>query len=52
VRVRDLCCSGKKEALSNVGGLLCVNDDALYEQLRNLTVVVEGFPTYGGLACR
>jgi tryptophanase len=48
-----LCiCSGKKEALANVGGLLCCNDDALYETLRNLTIVVEGYPTYGGLACR
>ena len=38
--------TGKKEALANVGGLLCCNDDALYEQLRNLTIVVEGYPTY------
>lgn len=37
--------TGKKEALANVGGLLCCNDDALYEQLRNLTIVVEGYPT-------
>lgn len=44
--------SGKKEALANVGGLLCCNDDTLYESLRNLTIVVEGYPTYGGLACR
>lgn len=44
--------SGKKEALANVGGLLCCNDDQLYEALRNLTIVVEGYPTYGGLACR
>jgi len=42
---------GKKEALANVGGLLCCNDDALYEQLRNLTIVVEGYPTYV-LTCR
>ncbi len=33
--------SGKKEALANAGGLLCCNDDALHEQLRNLTIVVE-----------
>lgn len=37
--------TGKKEALANVGGLLCCNDDMLYEQLRNLTIVVEGYPT-------
>ncbi len=44
--------SGKKEALTNIGGMLCVNDDELFEQLRSLTIVVEGFVTYGGLACR
>ncbi|KAF8068231.1 tnaA [Scenedesmus sp. PABB004] len=44
--------SGKKEALANVGGLLCCNDAALHETLRNLSIVVEGYPTYGGLACR
>jgi hypothetical protein len=88
--------SAKKEALSNAGGLLCLNDDALFEKVsarvhacarvfkrgqrtkthsntpepfltdhkhtatkqqtkykvRNLTIVIEGFPTYGGLACR
>lgn len=38
-------CAGKKEALANVGGLLCCNDDKLYEELRNLTIVVEGYPT-------
>jgi hypothetical protein len=38
--------AGKKEALANVGGLLCCNDDKLFEQLRNLTIVVEGYPTY------
>jgi tryptophanase len=37
--------TGKKEALANVGGLLCCNDDKLYEALRNLTIVVEGYPT-------
>lgn len=37
--------AGKKEALANVGGLLCCNDDKLYEALRNLTIVVEGYPT-------
>jgi hypothetical protein len=40
-----LCPAGKKEALANVGGLLCCNDDKLFEQLRNLTIVVEGYPT-------
>lgn len=44
--------SGKKEALTNIGGMLCTNDGKLYEKLRNLTIVIEGFVTYGGLACR
>ncbi len=44
--------SGKKEALTNIGGILCANNEELYEKLRNLTIVIEGFVTYGGLACR
>jgi tryptophanase len=44
--------SGKKEALTNIGGLLCANDNDLYEKLRNLCIVIEGYPTYGGMACR
>jgi len=44
--------SGKKEALTNIGGMLCTNDDALFEEIKNLTIIIEGFPTYGGLACR
>ncbi|MCK4434486.1 tryptophanase, partial [Candidatus Bathyarchaeota archaeon] len=44
--------SGKKEALTNIGGILCTNNEELYEKLRNLTIVIEGFVTYGGLACR
>ena len=44
--------SAKKEALTNIGGMLCTNNDELFEKLKNLTIVVEGFTTYGGLACR
>jgi len=44
--------SGKKEALTNIGGMLCANDDELFKELNNLTIVIEGFTTYGGLACR
>lgn len=42
--------SGKKDALVNIGGFLAVNDDELAQKARNILVVTEGFPTYGGLA--
>lgn len=42
--------SGKKDALANIGGLLCMRDKALAEEIKGMMLVVEGFPTYGGLA--
>jgi len=47
-----LILSGKKDALSNIGGLLCTNNGALVPRLRERLVLTEGFPTYGGMAGR
>lgn len=44
--------SAKKDGLSNTGGFIGLNDDALAEKCKTLLIVTEGFITYGGLARR
>ncbi|MFW6196546.1 MAG: tryptophanase [Thermoplasmatota archaeon] len=44
--------SAKKEGMVNIGGLIGVKDKDLHERCQNLGIIIEGFPTYGGLACR
>lgn len=44
--------SAKKDAFANIGGFIALRNEELAVLCRNLLIITEGFPTYGGLAGR
>ncbi|MGP1598013.1 tyrosine phenol-lyase [Peptoanaerobacter stomatis] len=45
-------CSGKKDGIVNIGGFLAINDDELFGKAKEIVVVFEGMPSYGGMSGR
>lgn len=45
-------CSGKKDGIVNIGGFLALNDDELFGKAKEIVVVFEGMPSYGGMSGR
>ncbi|WP_252714384.1 tyrosine phenol-lyase [Treponema phagedenis] len=44
--------SGKKDCITNIGGFLALNDDELFGKAKEIVVVFEGMPSYGGMTGR
>lgn len=44
--------SAKKDGMVNIGGFIVLRDDAWMDEVRNVLIMTEGYPTYGGLAGR
>lgn len=44
--------SGKKDGIVNIGGFLAINDDELFGKAKEIVVVYEGMPSYGGMSGR
>lgn len=44
--------SSKKDGLVNIGGFIALNDENIFREASNFTIIYEGFITYGGMAGR